>query len=152
MDFHTLGSDVFNDSLDYVINVLDSLLATEIVELRNRVLYTLGFIHYFDRADTLRARVYLEELLESAPTSEFAVFTKRFFDNNQFVKLGRLPSIVEYEMERAAAEAEVEVETDIEIDIEIDIEAEEDSMDEYEEIEQLPHIDSEDHLDYHDDD
>jgi len=140
MGFHTLGSEAFGDSLNYVIGVLESLLDTEIADLRDRVLYTLGFIHYFDMGDTLTARVYLEELMESSPTSDYAVFAKRFFDDNQFVQLGRLPSIVEEELAQAALEAEEEVEEEIEL------------HDEVEEVDdELPDIEIEDYLDFDDD-
>ena len=106
MDLHGFGYLATSDSLDYVIDVLESLLVTEITDLRTKVLYTLGFIHFFDRADTLSARVFIEELFETAPRSAYATFAKRFFDNNQFVKISRLPSLVEFDLAREAEEAE----------------------------------------------
>jgi hypothetical protein len=91
------------DSLDYVVSILDSLTYSYMTDLAEKSLYTLGFIYYFDLADTLNSKVYFDILLTSSPTSEYAVNTRKFYDGDNFLLTHRLPSIVEEENRIAEA-------------------------------------------------
>ena len=71
----------------------------------HKTLYTLGFIYYFDFGDAETAKLYFDMLYERAPTSEFTIFAKGFYDGESFLALDRLPMLVEME-QRAADEAQ----------------------------------------------
>ena len=86
---------MYPDSTDYVIAFLDSLTNSEISELQNKSLYSLGFIYYYDLKDTLNAKIYLDTLFYYAPSSEFAVNARNFYDGKRFKILDRLPLIEE---------------------------------------------------------
>jgi hypothetical protein len=105
MGYYSAGEEVFITELPRIVSILDSLTTSAIPDLVDRSRFTLGFIFYFDLADSLRARPFLDSLQTTSPTSEYAVFSRRFYDNGHFIRVDRLPAIVEEEI-RLAEEAE----------------------------------------------
>lgn len=90
---HNEVMQMYPDSLDYVISFLDSLIHFDVDELKHKGLFTLGFIYYFDLADSINAQVYFDSLLTIAPASEYATFTNKFYNNKSFIRSNRLPAI-----------------------------------------------------------
>jgi TolA-binding protein len=101
MGYYDAGEETFRAELPRIITILDSLTTSAIPDLVDRSRFTLGFLLYFDLADSLRAKPFLDSLQTISPTSDYAVFSRRFYDNGHFIKIDRLPAIVEAELRMA---------------------------------------------------
>jgi TolA-binding protein len=108
MDYYNLGQEIFLENLPHIVSILDSLTTSSIDDLAHKSLYTLGFIYYFDLSDTLMSKVYLDSLLAVSPRSDYATFTKMFYDGEHFIQMiDRLPSIVEHDIRKAELQVQM---------------------------------------------
>jgi TolA-binding protein len=115
-----LEREAFLESFDNVIGILDSLKNTNLTSLRDKTLYTLGFLHFISKGDSLKARPYFDELLEVSPTSNYAAFVRLFYNGTHFISHDRLPTLVEYERRRTEREREMERRREQEIQLELE--------------------------------
>ncbi|MDD4156063.1 MAG: tetratricopeptide repeat protein [Candidatus Cloacimonetes bacterium] len=92
---HSDVMSIYPDSIEIVIPLLDSLSRLDINDLKEKVLYTLGFINYYDLKDTLNAKPYLDTLYHHFPSGEYTVFARNFYDGKYFIFNDRLPFILE---------------------------------------------------------
>ena len=96
--FYLEGNDVYLANLGYIIGLLESIKDTEMNDLKEKILYTLGYIYFFDVNDPDTAQIYLNQLLEISTTSEYAVFANNFYDGEAFLSYDRLPALVELDI------------------------------------------------------
>ncbi|MCL2064868.1 MAG: tetratricopeptide repeat protein [Candidatus Cloacimonetes bacterium] len=108
MSYYLQGPEIYRANLNYIINILESLVNTEMSDLQDKVLFTLGFIHFVDRRDFMTAQIYIDALLENAPQSDFANFVNNFYDGTTFIAYDRLPSIVEYDLLMAESMGDID--------------------------------------------
>lgn len=106
MNYYLTDKETFFDSLNYIVGIIDSLTITDLPALYDKSLFSLGFIYYFDLADSLTAKTYLDTLIKYSPASEYAVFSKKFYDGQKFLKHDRLAAIIEFEQREAEALAD----------------------------------------------
>ena len=101
MEHYTIGEDVSDESLFKVLDILHSIKDTQHPDLIDKTLFSLGFIYFYDFADTLSAKYYFDTMLEKSPQSQYARFIQNIYDGTAFIVLDRLPSIVEAEQKLA---------------------------------------------------
>jgi TolA-binding protein len=58
-----------------------------ITKLYNKTLFSLGYVHYFNLADTTQSKTYFDEILtaEDEDMAEYAQFVRKFYDNDVFI-------------------------------------------------------------------
>jgi len=62
-------------------------------EIQDKVNYSLGYIYYFSLADSTSAKPFFDGLLLKNPDSPYAKEIKKYYHDNHFIKIDRLPSI-----------------------------------------------------------
>lgn len=87
--------DLFETQPDSMVVLLDELLASDYTPIRLKANFRLGWHYAFERADTTRAKPYLEEVLSLEKSGDYAAMTRRFFNGTNFIQRQEIPDSLE---------------------------------------------------------
>lgn len=92
------------------ITLLNQISQSDHSELSTKSVFTLGITYYIDLKDSTSAKPYFDQILQTSPQSNYAIFIKNIYDGTKFIKTDVLQSIIEleqYELEKKKAEADI---------------------------------------------
>jgi len=80
-----LALSFFETAPDSMIVLLNELKASEFPGVKTKTQFRLGWFYTFEQPDTLRARDFLDEVLKTSGSSDYATLIRRFYDGRNFL-------------------------------------------------------------------
>lgn len=85
----------------------------QLLSLREKVIYTIGFTYYFDINDSTNARDYFDTILSETPQSAYGETVSQFYSGEHFIVTDSLPDPPKEEVDEEVDGEREEVDTEI---------------------------------------
>jgi hypothetical protein len=90
---------LYGSQPDSALVLLKKLAVTTHPVWQDKAVFTLGYLYWFDKQDSLLAKPYLDSLLVKDANSDYSTFIHQFYDGKNFIFTTELASIRQVEMQ-----------------------------------------------------